>query len=242
MKKFFYLLSLLLCGTVLTACQNQPLTTSTESEVVENTETVEPPIEESSNEVVTDTPATQIQTGTILVSDGAGYTAEITIKVSQLIKGTDKEKLNHEWRYFGKEGEFEDLDLDPNTTVYLMGTVTYTNKTEGGFSLTGMFDGALGLDLYLFPDANDGIIMYSSPSRGVSTSGSLDIKPKIEKDFWGPVTFVLAKEGFFTPADPEGASHLQGAALKFINLGSKVVSDNFKKDGSFYILPITASW
>lgn len=52
MKKFFCLLFLLLYGTVLTACQNQPPTTSTESEKVENevTERTKSSIEEEETE------------------------------------------------------------------------------------------------------------------------------------------------------------------------------------------------
>lgn len=72
----------------------------------------------------------------------------------------------------------------------------------------------------------------------------LDISPKIEKDTWGPVTFILANDGFFTPADPEGALHLQEAALQYATFatGKVTKSENFKNIGTLNGLPLTASW
>lgn len=255
MKKS-YIFALVLLGLVIVTVRNinrgnvEPSTSS----YVAQDDYVE---EEETEEVYDIESPTNITTGTVLYHTSSGYKYEMTISVGEWIKGSDTEKLQQQWQYFGEDGDFSFLGDNHSRQIYLMGEISFENKTEGDFPITDIDSQMLFLAIHgsdggyikkgevshLINIYNHGVVMYSSPSY--FSGETLYCSPGFKSDYWGPVTFVIAFDDMLGPDKPDGDAEIDRLKLSIAN-NARIIdhSDNFSISSVVRNaeLPLSKSW
>ena len=191
-------------------------------------------------------------------TDSDGYVVEKKVKLSKMISMDSPQIAKGTWSELGGvEADIPDLsdcketsrywnDFNWETGYYIMGTVEYTNKTNG-FSFTNdkphnmalrslndYFGDSLGI---LTNEAGGMPVADSFPSsftraflpNGIknygpgsdfyeNASGCLLFTPiKMSSDSWGPVRFIICIPDTHTPKNPEGFPELNELFYQIID-------------------------
>ena len=158
-------------------------------------------------------------------SYSGGYTCKKVLKIGQWVKASDTEAVNEAWRSVGGKNELPSIttykpnryatysgDFKERTSVYVFGTISVYDTTEGGFSIgdsSNVVNVTVGSNIEQYTYDYDGLVEYSSGfsythSNETYVRNMVSVFPKMDRKSWGPVPFAVCVSRTFSPEYPDG--------------------------------------
>lgn len=158
-------------------------------------------------------------------SYSGGYTCKNVLKIGQWVKASDTEAVNEAWRSVGGKNELPSIttykpnryatysgDFKERTSVYVFGTISVYDTTEGGFSIGDSSNAVIvtvGSNIKQYTYDYDGLVEYSSGFTYTHNNESyvtnmVRVSPKMDRKSWGPVPFAVCVSRAFSPEYPDG--------------------------------------
>jgi hypothetical protein len=173
----------------------------------------------------------------ITMTDPDGNMQQVTVRISDWVKGADSESTGRAWDIAGGEGPmpFSDSgDARADTGAFVFGTVTIENLTpdfpasdfNAGHSWVYLkpetvVEGWFGRTSYQLIDAYQARTYTSGVTTGAVSHSEPLISADMTSNRWGPSTFVIGVGNVFTPNDPNGQENLKN--IKFFLSGAGFV-------------------
>jgi hypothetical protein len=160
----------------------------------------------------------------LALTDVEGNRQQVTIRISDWVKGSDSESTSRAWEIAGGEGQMPFADSNKvraETGAFVFGTVEIENLTPN-FSASNFNRGFSWIFLepevpvnfgggpqYLFVGDAYQARTYSSGVTTDEVHGNPLVKANMESNHWGTSTFVIGVDGVFTPNDPNSGEKLK---------------------------------
>ena len=158
-------------------------------------------------------------------SYSGGYTCKNVLKIGQWVKASDTEAVNEAWRSVGGKNKLPSIttykpnrnatysgDFKERTSVYVFGTISVYDTTEGGFSIgdsSNVVNVTVGSNIKQYTYDYDGLVEYSSGftythNNETYVNNMVSVFPKMNRKSWGPVPFAVCVSRAFSPEYPDG--------------------------------------
>ena len=161
------------------------------------------------------------------ITDSDGYVIQVTLKLTDWIKGSEYDLLNSAWKDVGGGSDFPKITrcdgigpVNMDATVFAVGTVSVKNATPG-FDITE----TSGPKVIIFDIYGNTSSAITGLLRGRNYSntgieynshfGTGWIRPNMTRNNWGPVPVFIGAHSIFTPNFPNGNPSLDSLEIYY---------------------------